>query len=547
MSSPRPRSARITGLLVTATATAVSAGLVSAGTANALAGPEATAGQLASVAKLNIGDEAHSRACTATLVDQWWIATAASCFAAVPGQQVLAGQPAMKSTATLSNGQAVEVVDLQPRTDRDLVLARLATPATGIAGIKRATAASAAGAELTAAGFGRTKTEWVPEKLHTGTFTLGSVDATALAITGKGTDVLCKGDTGGPLLNAAGELVGVNSRSWQGGCLGAPATETRTGAVSARIDDLGEWVQQVRALTPGWKAEAVVQGGTGLFQGIRLADGSWTGFTDAQSKAGDIGGVRTAAVAGINGDTHVVALGGDGRLHHTIRKADGTWGSFGDVNSQAGALADITQVSTVSIGTDLHVLAVAGGKVFHTLRTGAGNWTPFGDVAAVSSPIGGVTSIATAGAGGELHVAAVTGGKAYHAVRRTTGHWTVWGDVSAAAGTTGPVSSIVMAGAGADSHIVIATDNGTRQYHSIRYGNGTWAPFGDLRDYLGTVTVKSVGAGTVDGELQLAATTSDNKLLHIVRHTDRTWTPATQVTTQGVTGTLGSISLAGTL
>ncbi|MFJ5637061.1 trypsin-like serine protease [Streptomyces goshikiensis] len=128
-----------------------------------------------------------------------------------------------------------------------LVLARLAEPAkgvAGVAGVKRAVAAPAVGAALTAVGFGRTKTEWVPEKAHVGAFTVDSSAATSPAITGKGTDAICKGDTGGPLLNAAGELVGVNSRSWQGGCLGVPTTETRTGAVSSRIDDLGAWIQE---------------------------------------------------------------------------------------------------------------------------------------------------------------------------------------------------------------------------------------------------------------------------------------------------------------
>ncbi|MET8752658.1 trypsin-like serine protease [Streptomyces sp. NPDC004667] len=545
MSVSRPRSARISGLLVTAIA--VSAGLITSAPALAVTGPEAAAGQLASVVSLTIGDEAHSRGCTGTLVDQTWIATAASCFASTPGAPVEAGKPTLKSIATLSDGKTVEVVDLVPRTDRDLVLARLASPATGIAGIKRAASAPVAGSDLTAAGFGRTKTEWVPGKPHTGTFTLGSADATTYAITGKGTDALCKGDTGGPLLNAAGELVGVNSRSWQGGCLGAPATETRTGAITARTDDLNDWVQQVRALTAGWKAETLVQAGTNLYQGIRLPDGSWTGFTDVQAKAGNIGGVRTAAVAGINGDTHVVALGGDGRIHHTIRKADGTWGSFGDVNEAASALSNVTQVSAVSIGTDLHVVAVAGGKVYHTVRNATGNWTAFGDVAGAAGPIGTVTSVATAGAGGELHVTAVSGGKAFHTVRRTTGHWTGWGDVAGAAGATGPITSVAMAGAGSDAHIVIATDNGTKQYHSVRYGNGTWAPFGDLKDYLGAVTARSVAAGTVDGELQLAVTTADNRIVHTIRHTDRTWGPTVPVTTPGITGTLGSISLAGTL
>ncbi|MGI5450659.1 trypsin-like serine protease [Streptomyces sp. CA-243310] len=548
MTETRLRPARATGLLFTATATAVAAGLVSAGPAQAVVGPEAPAGQYAFTAKLVVGDEANSRGCTATLVDANWLLTAASCLSTTPGTTIPAGKPALKTTATLSDGKTVEVVEVAPRADRDVVLVRLATPATPLTGVKLANAAPAAGAELTAVGFGRTKTEWVPDKLHTGAFSVNAADATSLTITGKGTDSLCKGDTGGPLLNAAGELVGVNSRSWQGGCHGAAPAETRTGAISSRTDNLGDWIQEVRATTPGWKTEALVQAGSGLYQGIRLVDGTWTGFTDVQSKAGTVpGGVRTAAVAGMGSDTHVVALGGDGRLRHTIRKSDGSWRAFGDLSAEAGALSNITQVSTVSIGNDLHVVVVAGGKVFHTQRTAAGNWSGFGDVAAAAGPIGTVTSVATASAAGELHVGAVTGGKVFHTIRRTTGHWAVWGDVSRAAGATGPVTSVAMAGAGSDTHIVVATDNGTRQYHAMRYGSGIWAPFGDLKDYLGTVTAKSVGAGTVDGELQVAVTTSDNRILHSIRHTDRTWVGATPVTAQDITTTLGAISLAGTL
>ena len=137
-----------------------------------------------------------------------------------------------------------------PRTDRDLVLARLATAATGLPWTRFAPAVPAAGTDLTAAGFGRTKTEWVPDKVHTGTFTTNASDT--VTVTGKGADAICKGDTGGPLLNAARLLVGVNSRSWQGGCLGTPATETRTGAIAARADNLSAWSAEVRSLTAGW-------------------------------------------------------------------------------------------------------------------------------------------------------------------------------------------------------------------------------------------------------------------------------------------------------
>ncbi|MER5403074.1 VCBS repeat-containing protein, partial [Streptomyces sp. NPDC002599] len=53
------------------------------------------------------------------------------------------------------------------------------------------------------------------------------------------------GDAGGPALrtvNGTTELVAVNSRSWQGGCLGNDPAETRTGAIDTRVDDIGAWV-----------------------------------------------------------------------------------------------------------------------------------------------------------------------------------------------------------------------------------------------------------------------------------------------------------------
>ncbi|MET9470285.1 S1 family peptidase [Streptomyces sp. NPDC006544] len=542
------RPARITVLL---SATAVAAGLVSAAPALAVAGPEAP-DQFTNKAlvKLVIGDETNSRGCTGALLDNNWIITAASCFTSTPGTSVPAGKPALKSIATLGDGKAVEVVDLVPRTDRDLVLGRLASPAAGLPWARIGQNGPAAGAELTAVGFGRTKTEWVPDKLHTGTFTTNTSAAGTLTITGKGTDVLCKGDTGGPLFDSAGWLVGINSRSWQGGCLGTPAAETRTGAISARADNLRVWAAEVRSLTPGWKTEAVVQAGTSLYQGINLADNSWTGFTDVQSKAGNVGGIRTATVAGIDGDTHVVALGTNGRIYHTIRKADGTWLQFGDVGGEAGVLPNVTQVSAVSTGTEVQLVAVSNGRVFHSVRRANGTWAPFGDVASVSSPISGVTSIATANSGGALQVIAVTGGKTYHSLRNTTGNWSAWGDVAQAAGATGPVSSVAMAGSGSTLHVVLATDNGTRQYHTVRLDSGSWSPVKELTAHLGNITVKSVGAAGVDHNVDFAFTTSDNRVVQTTRNTAGAifTNPVTVPTIQGIAATpLGSIALAGTL
>ncbi|MGN5392413.1 trypsin-like serine protease [Streptomyces sp. JL7001] len=240
----RPSSARIGGLLAASAMTALA--LIPATPATAVTGPEATH---PSAVRLQLGGETDSRTCTGTLVDRFWVMTAASCFATIPGTPVAAGKPTLKTTVALGNGRAIDITELVPRTDRDAALVRLATPVVDITPAQFAASAPALNTELTAAGFGRTKTEWAPDKLHTGAFSVNSTEATTITITGKGTDAICKGDTGGPLLNEAGKLVGVNSRSWQGGCLGTAATEARTEAISTRVDDLTDWVQQTLLAT----------------------------------------------------------------------------------------------------------------------------------------------------------------------------------------------------------------------------------------------------------------------------------------------------------
>lgn len=239
--------------LVALAAAQIAAPLVlSAAPAHAVTGTAASDTTYGYTARLDIGD--GTRACSGTLVDAEWLLTAASCFADDPATSlgVPAGAPKLRTTATLgrtdlttSDGEVRRVVELVPRADRDLVLARLSRPVTTVAPVALATTAAAAGEELRVAGYGRTKREWAPLLLHTGAFSVGASDATTVTITGKDGAALCMGDAGGPVVrvaNGQGRLVAVSSRSWQGGCFGTDTTETRTGGVVTRVDDLGDWV-----------------------------------------------------------------------------------------------------------------------------------------------------------------------------------------------------------------------------------------------------------------------------------------------------------------
>ncbi|MEU4352027.1 FG-GAP-like repeat-containing protein [Streptomyces sp. NPDC023838] len=228
-------------------ATTMGSGILTTPPASALSGSDVPTDTYTFTTKLNVGENS---ACSGALVDPQWVLTAASCFI-VDGKTAPAGKPGLKVTVTVgrtdltkSGGVVVEAVEVVPHADRDLMMVKLARRVAA-APVKLAATAPTAGEQLTSVGFGRTKTEWVPDKLHSGAFTVSSVGSGAVALNGSAGAVICQGDAGGPALrvkNGSVELAAVNSRSWRGGCLGTDAAETRTGAVDVRVDDLGAWV-----------------------------------------------------------------------------------------------------------------------------------------------------------------------------------------------------------------------------------------------------------------------------------------------------------------
>lgn len=227
---------------------------LSAVPAAAVTGPASEASDTTHAYTAQIIVGSHDRGCSGVLVDAAWLLTAASCFADDPDQSlsVPAGAPRQAVTATIgrtdlasASGAERRIVELAPRTDRDVVLARLDRPVTDVAPATLATTAPAAGEELTFAGYGRTKDEWAPTRLHTAAYTVDSVDGTDAEVTGEDGAAACAGDSGGPVLRgngASAQLVALTSRSFQGGCFGTDEEQTSTAAVAARVDDLKSWI-----------------------------------------------------------------------------------------------------------------------------------------------------------------------------------------------------------------------------------------------------------------------------------------------------------------
>jgi hypothetical protein len=249
------------------------AGLLCHSPASAVtAGTAAADGAQPALVKLSIGE---SRTCTGTLIDPQWVITATACFAE-NGAPVGAGAPTKPTTATIGRSQpsgtdgiVSPVVRIVPHPDRGVTLVQLQLRQTGVTPLALGTAAPAVGDTLKVAGYGRTGTEWVPDRLQTAPFTVESTTSATLSLAG---GTLCEGDAGAPALVETSDgvrLAGLATGSWQRGCLAV--SDTREGATAARLDNLGSWVQSITTLS-GFTTTFASFAGLGSYDLANTAD-----------------------------------------------------------------------------------------------------------------------------------------------------------------------------------------------------------------------------------------------------------------------------------
>lgn len=341
MSVIRKRRARKMAAFV---AVALSASLIGGGAARAVSGVSPVpAGSYSFTAKI----QSDLRACSAVLVAPTWVMTTASCLAE-PGQQLVAGPPTRRTTVTVGRtdlstaaGQVLAVTAVLPHPTRNVALAQVEKPADGVPPV--AVGASAApGEELLAAGFGRTATEWAPDKLHAGTFTVTGVSTDTLTVDGSASAAsLCRGDAGGPLLRTGAgqpQLVALHDTSWQGGCLGE--TDTRRAATEVRVDGLAPWIaastsNDYVALSPGGLL-LDTRNGTGAPAGIRGAE-STTDFPVL-----GVGGVPATGVSAVLVD--VTAVSPTANTFLTVFPQGSTRPATSSLNASPGEIISTTQV-----------------------------------------------------------------------------------------------------------------------------------------------------------------------------------------------------------
>ncbi|MET9954410.1 trypsin-like serine protease [Streptomyces sp. NPDC006339] len=482
--------------------------------ATALTDQPATS-DLSFTAKVNVADKI---ACTGALIDPLWVLTAKNCFtsAGIPAT----GAPALATTVTVgrtdlnqTSGSVQQAMEVFAHPDRDLALIRLAHPVTApdAKPVRLATVPAAAGEKLTKAGFGRTKTEWVPARLHTGTFRVVSTTDKNIHLDGSDTATVCQGDAGSPTLrtiDGTTELVAVNSRSWQGGCLGTDPSEQRTSALDTRVDDVRPWFQEIRATRPLSRLYAI-GGDSQIYTATGTYDtaGDWTAFAPVPGSSS----MKQISAVTMGSQLRLFAVGADGRISSANSDyTAGVWTAFNQVPGNSS----IAQVAAVVMGDKVRLFALStDGKIY--TATGdytAGTWTPFTPVPGSSS----IQRVAAVAMGDKVRLFAIGSDQRIYSANGdyTTGNWSAFNPIASSG-----IKNIAATAIGDKVHL-LAVGSDDKIHTTIGdYKAGTWAPFATIA----SSGIKDVTATAIGDKVRLFAIGSDTQIWTTDRNPNGSW------------------------
>ncbi|MFJ2575311.1 hypothetical protein [Kitasatospora aureofaciens] len=178
------------------------------------------------------------------------------------------------------------------------------------------------------------------------------------------------------------------------------------------------------------------------------------------------------------------------------------------------------------------------GQFFHGIRNVDGTWSGLGALGGVGTATqfnGSEEAIAAAPDGSSQVVGIGQDGNVYHTVRYSNGSWQPWGALTDASGNKMAASQVSISVGPDNSAQVLAVGADTVLYHAIRHSDGTWTPFQALTVADGSPMKAgrvSIAVGP-DGSAQVLAIGGDGAVYHTVRAADGTWSGFQPLTTNG--------------
>jgi hypothetical protein len=141
---------------------------------------------------------------------------------------------------------------------------------------------------------------------------------------------------------------------------------------------------------------------------------------------------------------------------------------------------------------------------------------------------------------GNMHAAAINAaGRLWHTIRFANGSWQPFGDVEGQTGEMGDLSQVAVGAIGPWLHLAAINAAG-RLWHTIRFADGSWQPFGDVEGQTGEMgDLSQVAVAAVGSALHVAVVNAAGRLWHTIRFADGSWQPFGDV--EGQTGEMGDL------